>query len=75
MEKFGIVVVAALIFLVLAAGLSLLGAIPTMWLWNWLMPKLFSLPTITFWEAWGLNWLCAILFKSTPSVSKKRDSW
>lgn len=36
-----------------------------MLLWNWLMPLLFGLPLIGFWEAFGLNWLCAILFKNT----------
>ena len=25
----------------------------TMWLWNWLMPALFKLPVIGFWQAIG----------------------
>lgn len=33
-----------------------------MLLWNWLMPALFSLPAITFWQAVGLLLLCKILF-------------
>jgi hypothetical protein len=31
-------------------------------LWNWLLPSLFGLPEITFWQAWGLLVLCRILF-------------
>ena len=27
--------------------LVVLLALPTMWLWNWLMPTLFNLPTVT----------------------------
>jgi hypothetical protein len=34
----------------------------TMLLWNWLMPALFALPRIGYWEAWGLVILCKILF-------------
>jgi hypothetical protein len=43
----------------------LIMTLPTYWLWNWLMPSLFGLKVITFWEALGLNFLCSILFKST----------
>ena len=31
-------------------------------LWNWLLPALFSVPEITFWQALGLLALCRILF-------------
>ena len=31
-------------------------------LWNWLLPTLFGLPEITFWQALGLLVLCRILF-------------
>jgi hypothetical protein len=31
-------------------------------LWNWLMPSLFGLPAITFWQAVGLLALSWILF-------------
>lgn len=33
-----------------------------MLLWNWLMPELFDLPTISFIQAAGLLLLCKILF-------------
>jgi hypothetical protein len=35
------------------------------WLWNWLMPELFGLPRVTFWQALGLLALCRILFGGT----------
>ncbi len=31
-------------------------------LWNWLMPEIFGLPEIDFWQAAGLLVLCKILF-------------
>ena len=31
-------------------------------LWNWLMPDLFGLHPVTFWQAFGLLALCRILF-------------
>jgi len=39
-------------------------ALPVQLLWNWLMPKIFGLTTITFWEALGLVLLSNLLIKS-----------
>lgn len=50
-------------------ALALLAGFPTMWLWNWLMPTLFSVKAVTFWQAVGINIFTGILFKTT-SVSK-----
>lgn len=33
-----------------------------MLLWNWLMPELFGLQAISFWQAAGLLVLCKVLF-------------
>jgi len=49
--------------LAIAVGVCFLGAFPVMWLWNALVPDLFHLGPITFWQALGLNLLCSILFK------------
>jgi hypothetical protein len=51
-------------------GISLIMALPTMLLWDWLMPELFGLKTITLFQAWGLNFLCGMLFKSHTNTSK-----
>lgn len=37
-----------------------------MWLWNWLMPALFGLVTITYWQALGLLTLVRLLFGGHP---------
>ena len=50
-----------------AIAVVLLGY-PLMLLWNWLMPVIFGLPEITFWQAIGLNFLSTILFKSTTTI-------
>lgn len=34
----------------------------TMVLWNWLLPEIFGLPAIDFWQALGLLLLAKILF-------------
>ena len=36
-----------------------------MWLWNGLAVALFSLPVITYWQAWGIYILSNILFKNS----------
>lgn len=43
-------------------GLVILFGFILMWLWNWLMPELFGLATITYWQALGLCFLSKILF-------------
>ena len=51
---------------IIAAGMALILGFVVMWLWNWLMPTIFGLTKITFWQAWGLVVLSHILFKSFP---------
>lgn len=43
---------------------AVLLALPTMLLWNWVMPTIFALPSIGFLKALGLNLLCGVLFRS-----------
>ena len=42
----------------------LIGGGVVQWLWHWLLPDLFGLRQITFWQALGLLALCRILFGS-----------
>jgi len=44
-------------------------------LWNWLMPALFGLRLITFWQAVGLVILSKILFGSFHSHGGGRTHW
>lgn len=41
-----------------------------MLLWNWVAVDLFALPEIGFWVAFGLRWLCSLLFKGGSVVKK-----
>jgi hypothetical protein len=58
-------------------GLLFLSAVilafPTMFLWNWLMPKLFSLTEIDLYEAMGINFLANILFKSNVTIKRENN--
>lgn len=47
--------------LVLAVGLAFLLGFVVQALWNWLMPPIFGLPEITYWQAWGLFLLAHLL--------------
>src|SRR5215203_5698755 len=60
----------------------LLGGLAVQWLWNWLLPDIFGLRQITFWQALGLLALCRILFGSfgrgghpRDRVKRRRDWW
>jgi hypothetical protein len=57
-------IVGLLILSVLILG------VPLQLLWNWLMPNLFSLPYISFWQAVGLNLMATILFRPTINIKK-----
>ena len=48
--------------LILACLFALLFGYLVMILWNWLMPTIFNLPTITFFQAFGIVLLSKILF-------------
>lgn len=47
--------------------LSVLMALPVMLLWNVLMPEIFGLVKISFWQALGICLLSSMLFKSSSS--------
>jgi hypothetical protein len=41
---------------------AFIGGEIVMQLWNWLLPQLFGIRQITFWQALGILTLCRILF-------------
>ena len=45
-------------------GLAFVLGLVVMALWNWLMPEIFGLKRVTYWQAWGLFLLSSILFKN-----------
>jgi len=64
-EVIGAILLGLGILLLVACVLAL----PVMWLWNWLMPDLFGLAEIGFWQALGINLLSGLLFKTTVSAN------
>ena len=71
MEK----VLGCVVWFVVYAALSLLLAWGFQGLWNWLMPLIFHLPTLTYWQAFGLMTLLSFVggcFRS--STSSKKDA-
>src|SRR5512141_2930694 len=57
-----------------AAFIALGGAV-VMWLWNWLLPSLFGLPQIGFWQAVGLLALSRILLGGFGFRGSSRGGW
>lgn len=60
----------------LVCGIVVLGVFIVVWLWNWLMPVIFRLPMIGFWQAFGLLVLTTILF-NRPHLLRRgsRERW
>lgn len=56
-------------FGLLGIGLLALCGLVVMLLWNWLMPDIFGLKRLNYWQAWGLFILFSILFKNWSSGS------
>jgi hypothetical protein len=55
----------------LALLISVILALPVMWLWNATLPELFKFPEIGLWMAWKLAFLSSLLFKSTSTTTSK----
>lgn len=64
-EAMSFVLIGLLVIVLFAIVLAL----PTMWLWNSLMPEIFGLTTIDFWQALELLLLSGLLFKSSNKSS------
>ena len=69
MEAISKLIGGILLVIILAVILAAIIAYPAMLLWNWLMPELFGLKFITFWQMFGLIALVRIILPS-PSSSK-----
>jgi hypothetical protein len=65
-------------FVVLATLALVLFGFVAMSLWNWLMPALFGLKTVTFWQAVGLLMLARLLlgsFRGSHGGSFRGRQW
>ena len=63
------ILLSSLGVIALVVLLDILMAWPTMLLWNWLMPTIFGVIKITFWQALGINLLTGI-FRSSINTKK-----
>lgn len=61
-----------LIFVGVICLLALLLGTPLWILWNMVMPDVFGLPYISFWQAVGLQLVAALLFKDFYTSSKTK---
>ena len=66
------ILLAGLLVVVALAVQALFLAFPTMWLWNGLLPDMFGLPAVTFWQALGLCLLARFLFGAGSSSSSSK---
>lgn len=71
MEKTLTVVFAVIGTVGIVAGIGLLLAFPIKWCWNYTMPMLFGLQTITWGHAWCLNFLAGCLIKASQINNNK----
>ena len=65
MTKYDVLYIISMVFFSLI--LSLILTFPTMWIWNYLMPEIFGLPILTFWQIYGLQVLvsCFVPIRTT----------
>ncbi|WP_106790842.1 hypothetical protein [Aquimarina sp. Aq78] len=74
-KKSPIEIVGIIIFGAIAiTGLAILFGFVIMWLWNWLMPEIFGLTTLTYWQAVGVFILLKIFLGGCGSGSSKKSS-
>lgn len=71
MQNVVIGILAAIAAVIMLAAGCLITTLFVYLLWNWIVPDVFHGPTLTFFQAFGLNFLCGLLFKSSTTVSKE----
>ena len=72
-KKFGVIVGWIFLGIIAAGGFAILFGYVVMLLWNWLMPLLFGLSLINFWQAVGIIILAKLLFGGFGGHKHKSD--
>jgi hypothetical protein len=72
-KKFGVIVGWVLLGIVAVTGFAFLFGYVVMLLWNWLMPMLFGITTVSFWQAVGIIILAKLLFGGFGGHGHKSD--
>ena len=65
---------ALIVGIVAIVGITLLALLvgyPIKWTWNHVMPHIFDLPQIDFWQAFCLYWLSNALLRATQTNENK----
>jgi hypothetical protein len=64
-DRFSPLAIAGMVVaaIAIAIAFAFVFGFVVMLLWNWLMPAIFNLPTIGYWQAWGLVLLSHLLIK------------
>jgi len=74
-KKSPIEIVGIIVFGAIAiTGLAILFGFVIMWLWNWLMPDIFGLTTLTYWQAVGLFILFKLLLGGCGGGGRNKSS-
>lgn len=64
-----VIIIGAIAYLF---GLMCFHSWIVMLLWNWVAVSLFNAPVLSFWMAFGLRWLCGLLFRTRITVDKEK---
>ena len=70
----GEIIGGGIILVIIIVGLATTFGYVIMKLWNWLMPMIFGLPTLTFWQAAGLFILSKLLLGGIGGGGKNKKS-
>lgn len=62
-----VLIIAIFVFILISAFCT----IPFMLLWNFVMPAIFGLPTVNFWQAFAILAICNFLFNHSKSNKDK----
>lgn len=54
---------------------AIVATVPAWLLWNWLVPDLFGLPTLTLVQTFGLTMLLGLLFGDRLSVHSRSQDY
>ena len=47
-------------------------SVPVMYLWNWLMPAIFNLPIVNFWQTVGIMLLLNLMIPNHVVTTEKK---
>jgi hypothetical protein len=65
--------IALIVSIIVALVIGFICAGILMWLWNIIIPTIFSLPMISYWQAFGIYIISNILFKSSSFKTKTEE--